>query len=69
VPDDEDESLGDAPVMIVSEFANNPGNSVTNTIEQMAAGVMDALTRTSVPDFVEHYPPESTEGASPDWGS
>ena len=29
--------------MIVSELADNPGTSVTNAIEQLAAEVMDAL--------------------------
>ena len=64
VPAEEgDEAFGDAPVVIVSELANNPGTSVTNAIEQIAAEVMDALTPTSVPVFVEHYPPESTGGS------
>ena len=63
VPAEEDEALGDAPVVIVSELANNPGTSVTNAIEQIAAEVTDALTPTSVPVFVEHYPSESTGGS------
>jgi hypothetical protein len=63
VPAEEDEAFGDAPVVIVSELANNPGTSVTNAIEQIAAEVMDALTPTCVPVFVEHYPPESTGGS------
>jgi hypothetical protein len=60
MPAEEDEACGDAPVVIVSELANNPGTSVTNAIEQIAAEVMDSLTPTRVPVFVEHYPPEST---------
>ena len=36
------EILGDAPVVIVSELPDNPGTSVTNAIEQIAAEVMDA---------------------------
>ena len=63
MPAEADETLGDAPVVIVSELANNPGTSVTNAIEQIAAEVMDALTPTSVPVFVEHYPTESTGGS------
>jgi hypothetical protein len=52
MPDEEDEAL-----------ANNPGTSVTNAIEQIAAEVMDALTPTRVPVFVEHYPLEATGGS------
>lgn len=62
MPGEEGESFGDAPVAIVSELANNPGTSVTNAIEQIAAEVMGAHTLTRVPVFVEHYPPESTGG-------
>ena len=36
------ETLGDAPVVIVSELLDNPGTSVTNAIEQIAAEIMDA---------------------------
>jgi hypothetical protein len=62
MPDEEDETLGDAPVVLVSELANNPGTSVTNSLEQIAAEVTDALTPTRVRVFVEHYPPECTGG-------
>lgn len=62
MPGEEGEALGDAPVVIVSELANNPGTSVTNAIEQIAAEVMVTLTPTRVPVFVEHYPPEATGG-------
>jgi hypothetical protein len=55
-------ALRAAPVVIVSEPANNPGTSVTNAIEQIAAEVTDALTPTRVPVFIEHYPLESTGG-------
>ncbi len=59
---DEDKILDDAPVVIVSELPDNPGTSVTNAIEQIAAEVMDAhsLALERVPLFVEHYPPEAT---------
>ena len=63
MPDKEDEALGDAPVVIVSELASIPGTSVTNAMEQIAAEVMDALTPTSVSIFVEHYPTEATGGS------
>lgn len=62
MPDEEVESLGDAPVAIVSELADNPGTSVTNAIEQLAAEIMDAHDLLRVPVFVEHYPPEATGG-------
>jgi hypothetical protein len=42
LPDEEDEILDDAPVVIVSELADNPGTSVKDAIEQIAAEVMDA---------------------------
>jgi hypothetical protein len=54
------EALGDAPLVIVSELAGNPGTSATNAIEQIAAEVIDAHALTRVPVFVEHYPLEST---------
>ncbi len=62
LPDEEDKILDDAPVVIVSELPDNPGTSVTNAIEQIAAEVMDApsLALEHVPVFVEHYPPEAT---------
>ena len=62
LPDQEGEALGDAPVVIVSELPDNPGTSVTNAIEQLAAEVMDAHDLESVPVFVEHYPPAATGG-------
>ena len=37
LPEEEDEALGDAPVVIVSELAANSGTSVTNAIEHPAA--------------------------------
>ena len=57
------EACGDAPVVIVSELANNPGTSVTNAIEQIAVEVADTFNPACAPVFVEHYPPESTGGS------
>jgi hypothetical protein len=47
----------DAPVVIVSELRDNPGQSVTNALERIAAEVMDAhrLHMGRPPVFVEHY--------------
>jgi hypothetical protein len=58
------EAFGDAPVVIVSELPDNPGTSITNAIEQIAAEVMDAhlLAMGRAPVFVEHYPPRATGG-------
>ena len=61
-PEEAGEALGDASVVVVSELANNPGTSVTNAIEQIAAAVMNAQDFGRVPVFVEHYPPEATGG-------
>jgi hypothetical protein len=58
------ETVGDATVVIVSELPDNPGTSVTNAIEQIAAEVMDAhrFAMGRAPVFVEHYPPRATGG-------
>ena len=57
-------TLGDAPVVIVFELPDNPGTSVTNAIEQIAAEVIDAhrFAMGRAPVFVEHYPPRATGG-------
>ncbi len=62
LPDEEGEALGDAPVVVISELPDNPGTSVTNAIEQIAAEVMHAHALGRVPVFVEHYPPEAVGG-------
>ncbi len=64
LPDEEGLALGDSPVVVVSELPDNPGTSITNAIEQIAAEVMDAhgFALGRVPVFVEHYPPEATGG-------
>jgi hypothetical protein len=61
-PEKEDEAFGDAPVAIISELVANPGTSVTNAIEQLAAEIIDAYDLGRVPIFIEHYPPEATGG-------
>lgn len=61
-PDEEGEALSDAPVAIISELAANPGTSVTNAIEQLAAEIVDAYGLGRVPVLIEHYPPEATGG-------
>lgn len=60
LPEDE----RDAPVVVCSEMPTNRGESVTNAAERIAGGVI-ASYRLSVPVvWIEHYPPEATDGRS-----
>lgn len=54
----------DAPVVLCSELPHNPGLSVTKAAEVIAGEVISSfgLRRTSV--WIEHYPPETTDGRS-----
>jgi hypothetical protein len=56
LPDD----VLDAPVLVCSELPNNPGGSITNSAEVIAAGVIltNELPTTLV--WIEHWPEEST---------
>ena len=51
----------DAPVVICSELASNLGTSVTETAQSVAGEVIEHhhLRR---PVWIEHYPPEATNG-------
>ena len=51
----------DAPVVICSELASNLGTSVTETAQSIAGEVIEHhdLSR---PVWIEHYPPEATNG-------
>jgi len=51
----------DAPVVICSELANNLGTSVTEAAQIIAGEVIEhhGLSR---PVWIEHYPPEATNG-------
>lgn len=53
----------DAPVVICSELPNNAGSSVTYCAHQIAAEVI-RYHRLSIPVWIEHYPPQTTDGAS-----
>ena len=56
LPDD----VGDAPVVICSEPPNNPGGSVTNSVEVIAAGAIRA-NKLHIPlVWIEHRPKAST---------
>jgi hypothetical protein len=59
LPDD----IRDAPVVICSELPNNPGGSVTNSAEVIAAGVIQANELPTPVVWIEHWPKESTGGA------
>src|ERR671920_1146733 len=58
LPDD----VRDAPVVICSEVPNNPGGSITNSAETIAAGVIQANELPTPLVWIEHGPEVSTEG-------
>ena len=58
LPDD----VRDAPVVVCSELPNNPGGSITNTAEVIAAGVIQANELPTPVVWIEHWPEESTNG-------
>jgi hypothetical protein len=52
----------DAPVVVCSELPNNPGGSITNSAEVIAAGVVRANELPTPLVWIEHWPEETTEG-------
>jgi hypothetical protein len=58
LPDD----MRDAPVVICSELPNNPGGSITNSAEVIAAGVIRANELPTPLVWIEHWPKESSDG-------
>jgi hypothetical protein len=54
------DEVRDAPVMICSELPNNPGGSITNSAEAIAAGVIRANELPTPVVWIEHLPKEST---------
>ena len=58
LPDDP----GDALVVICSELPNNPGGSITNSAEVIAAGVIRAHELPTPLVWIEHWPKETAEG-------
>ena len=52
----------DAPVVICSEVPNNPGGSITNSAEVIAAGVIRVNELPTPLVWIEHWPEETTEG-------
>jgi hypothetical protein len=49
-------------VVICSELPNNPGGSITNSVEVIAAGVIQANKLPAPLIWIEHVPEESTNG-------
>ena len=58
------EDKRDAPVVICSELPNNDGSSGTYSAHQIAAEVISYNEFALPPIWIEHYPPETTDGAS-----
>jgi hypothetical protein len=51
----------DAPVVICSELPNNPGGSITNSSEVVAAGVIRANELPTPLVWIQHWPKEGTD--------
>jgi hypothetical protein len=51
----------DAPVVVCSELPNNPGGSITNSTETIAAGVIRANELPTPLVWIEHWPKETTD--------
>jgi hypothetical protein len=60
IPDD----MHDAPVVICSEVPNNPGGSITNSAEVIAAGVIRTNKLPTPLVWIEHWPKETSEGGA-----
>ena len=56
------EDVLDAPVVVCSELPNNPGGSITNSTETIAAGVIRANELPTHLVWIEHWPEGTTEG-------
>src|SRR5918992_255792 len=55
------EDVLDAPVVVCSELPNNPGGSITNSAEVIAAGVIRANELPIPLVWIEHWPQETTD--------
>ncbi len=55
------EDMRDAPVVICSELPNNPGGSITNSAETIAAGVILTNELSTPLVWIEHWPKEATD--------
>jgi len=54
--------MRDAPVVICSQLPNNPGGSIINSAELIAAGVIRANELPTPLVWIEHWPKESSDG-------
>jgi hypothetical protein len=52
------------PIVVCSEFPTNDGASITNTAEQLAAEVIHYHALTPPVVWIEHHPPETTDGST-----
>jgi hypothetical protein len=52
----------DSPVVVCSELPNNPGGSITNSAETIAAEVIQANELVTPLVWIEHWPKESSDG-------
>jgi hypothetical protein len=55
------DDMRDAPVVVCSEIPNNPGGSITNSAETIAAGVIRTNELPTPLVWIEHWPEESTQ--------
>jgi hypothetical protein len=53
--------MHDVPVVICSELPNNPGGSITNSAEVIAAGVIQANELPTPLVWIEHWPKETRD--------
>jgi hypothetical protein len=56
------EEVCDAPMVICSELPNNPGGSITNSVEVIAVGVIESNKLPTPLVWIEHWPEESIHG-------
>ena len=54
----------DAPVVVCSELPANEGASITYAAEQLAAQVIRYHALTPPVVWIEHHPPETTDGST-----
>jgi hypothetical protein len=54
----------DAPVVVCSELPTNDGVSITNTAEHLTAEVIHYHALSSPVVWIEHHPPETTDGST-----
>ena len=55
------EDMHDVPIVICSKLPNNPGGSITDSAEVIAAGVIRANELPTPLVWIEHWPEESAD--------